>query len=480
MAQMFKKRHLSDNLFKIFNLVFGLFIAIMYVHALVYPNLGVDASYYLRVTECIADGAIPEYDLRILYPPLVFYMLLPIKLIVGNAIAYEVFLGYMFLIQLFNAFFIYKISGKYSSNSFIRIFAGLCYLFLSIKLQGDYLFLEPFINFWGLLAILAYLYKSKGSNSFLLLSGALAFLAFLTKQYGLAFAGVVYVMILIDERSSFKDIVRKGIVFSAGIAGGLLLFIVLFRIGYGVYYDFFAGGRLTLYGEKNASVMIAGLIKYIKLAPYLLFLLVPHVFRKLLKTKTHFLAFLVLVLLFSVQLYFQQYDHYYILMLPGLILTGVMLFDLYFTGSRFLVISVLLISLLSSELFIGPRTRGLIFDTNSTLAKEIALANEINQVLPEGTHAYLFGEVKFYYLCHINSAVPEKYGYAYNNALYYGDFVEIIDRADYLMIRADHLEMKYPLIDKAINIREEPDFKKYEKIQQVGEYLIFKKNALND
>ncbi len=452
----------------------------MYINALVFPNLGLDASYYLRVTECIADGAIPEHTLRILYPPLVFYMLLPVKLIVGKSIAYEIFLGYMFLFQVINAILIYKISKKYSTNNFIRIFAGLYYLFLSIKLEGDYLFLEPFINFWGLFAMLVYLNKAKHSQLYLLLSGVLTFLAFLTKQYGLAYAGVIYIMILIDERSSIKSLLRKSIVFSAGIVGGLLLFIVFFRLGYGVYYDFFAGGRLTLYGEKNAYVLLRSFIKYIEIAPYLLLIMIPVVFKKILSTKTHFLAFLFLVLLFSVQLYFQQYDHYYILMLPGLILVGLMMFDLYFPRFRIALMFVLLFSLFINELFVGPRTKGLILSKQSSLSSEIAVAHEINNTLPEGTPVYLFGEVKYYYLCHFNSVVPEKYGFAFNNALYYSDFVEIIEKAEVLLIRADRIDMEYPLLDKKIRIGEEQGFKMYKKVQQIGQYLVFKSQRLND
>ncbi len=226
--------------------------------------------------------------------------------------------------------------------------------------------------------------------------------------------------------------------------------------------------------------MFSSFIKYIELAPYLLFLLIPVIFKKLLTTKIHFLAFLFLVLLFSVQLYFQQYDHYYILMLPGLILVGLMVFDLYLTRFRFVLMSVLLISLFINELFVGPRTKGLILSKQTTLSSEIALANEINKILPAGTHVYLFGEVKFYYLCHFNPVLPEKLGFAFNNALYYSDFVEIIEQAEFLLIRADHMDMEYPLIDKSIKIDEEPGFKTYEKVQQIDQYLIFKSHALND
>ena len=95
--------------YKYFNILFALVVAGMYANALIFPDMGADAAYYLRVTECIAGGAIPEYDLRVFYPPIVFYMLYPVKLIVGHAIAYEAYLGFMFIIQLANALFICKI-----------------------------------------------------------------------------------------------------------------------------------------------------------------------------------------------------------------------------------------------------------------------------------------------------------------------------------------------------------------------------------
>ena len=113
--------------FRYFNYVFAIVIAGMYTNALIFPNMGVDAGFYLRVTEYIINGAVPEHDLRILYTPLVFYMLLPIKLVVGKAIGFELFLGYMFIFQFINACLIYKISGYYSQNNIIKIFAGLLY-----------------------------------------------------------------------------------------------------------------------------------------------------------------------------------------------------------------------------------------------------------------------------------------------------------------------------------------------------------------
>lgn len=465
--------------FRYFNYLFALVIAAMYVNALIFPNMGLDASYYLRVTECIMDGAIPEHDLRILYPPLVFYMLLPVKLIVGNAIAYEIFLGYMFIIQGINAFLIFKISSKYSQNNFIRAFAALLYLFLSIKLEGEYFFLEPFINLWGLLAIWIYLQYGKKNHYWLMLSGLLAFLAFLVKQYGLAYAGIISVLVIIDEKESWKILLVKNTMFITGLLGGLLVFIFLFRIGYGEYYDFFAGGRLSLYGEKDPQELMAGLFKYIQIAPFLIFLLLPGIFRNLLNLKTHFIPFFLLIILFSVQLFFQQYDHYYILMLPGLILIGVMVFELIYNHNKNALILIIFISLFINEAFIGARTKSMILSNHTTLGKEINIAQNINTVIPAGAKVYLFTDVKLYYLCHFNPVIPERYGYAYVNALNKKDVEDILSKAEYVLISDQQENQKYQLIDKSFTIKTDSLFSGFDQSFSLGNYLIFQRTKSN-
>ena len=470
---------LIDGFLKYFNLVFAIIIAGMFANALIFPNMGVDASFYLRVTECIAGGAIPEHDLRILYPPLVFYMLLPLKLLVGKAIAYELFLGYMFIIQLINAFLIFKISGQYSGNRFIRIFAGLLYLFLSMKLEGEYLFLEPFINLWGLLALWVYLKGGKHSQVFLLLSGGLTFLAFLTKQYGLAYAGAIYVIILIDERSSFKVWFKKSAIFTAGIAIGLIFFIVLFRIGYGVYYDFFAGGRLNVYGEKDLLAMLWGLFRYIEIAPYLLLLLIPAILIKLLKLKPHLFAYITLLFLFSIQLYFQQYDHYYMLMLPALIMVGALLFETSSDKKKILVLAFLIFSLFINEFFVGPRSKSLIFSKQKSLNSEIRIAQEIQKVIPEESNVYLFSSVKLYYLCHLKPAIPKKYGFAWNHTTTLSNLNEILQAADYVIVDKGKLHNIYPLIDADVFINDVISDNNLHLFSKTDAFLLFKQKIIN-
>jgi len=444
---------ISANLFyRYFNLLFALVIATMYANALIFPNMGVDAAYYLRVTECIADGAIPEYDLRIFYPPMVFYMLLPIKIILGKTVAYQTYLGIMFLVQLFNACFMYRIGRYYSKNSFVNILFPLLYLFLSIKLEGEYFFLEPFINFWGLLAVFIYLKYGRSGNIFLFLSGFTVLLSFLSKQYGLAFIALIFLMILIDNKSSIKRMIQKGLIFSTGVLLALFMFIILFRLGYGAWYDFLYDGRLALYGEKNLSLMFRAIGKYLLLGPFLILLLIPAIFRNVSRGKNHLLSCLLFLGLLSYQFYLNQYEHYYMLVLPPiLIMGGVILYEII-PKKPMMAIVIILISLFINEYFVGRSTKSMIFSKDETLSGELMKAKEINEIIPQNTHVYIFGNVKHYYLCHLNSAVPERYGYSYSNILRINDLVESIYAAEYVIVDKARILMSHQLIDGVVQI----------------------------
>jgi len=465
----------TNLFFRYFNILFAVLIAAMYANALIFPNMGLDASFYLRVTEYIADGVIPEYDLRILYPPLVFYMLVPVNLLVGDTIAYEIYLGYMFLFQILNAFFIYKISERYSSNHFIRVFSALMYLFLSIKLEGEFLVLEPFVNFWGLLTALIYIKFAKEKHVYIFLAGILAFFAFLVKQYGLAYAGLLYLLILSDHYKQVRKMIIMGLIFTSGLLAGLTLFILVFKIIYGIHYDFFAGGRLALYGEKNTSRWLLGTFNIIEIAPYIIFIAVPKIFKKIVNSDLHIFAYLMLVVLFSIQLYFQQYLHYYILMLPGLILMGVIMFDQYISFYKLRLFVIILVSLFISAVFIEPGTSSLVFSKQSNVEKEIKTAKKINQIIPEGTPVYLFANVKLYYLCHFEPVIPEKYGFAWGHMISLENLDEILFCTNYVITDQSNLKEEYQLLDTMISlypILQEHNFKVMDNVE---DYIVFTK-----
>ena len=305
-------------------------------------------------------------------------------------------------------------------------------------------------------------------------------MAFLTKQYGLSYTGAVLLLILIDNRSSLKRWGKETLRFIVGFSLALMLFIMVFRFGYGEYYDFFSGGRLSLYGEKNINFMLLGMIKYLKIAPFLLLLLIPSVSIKLIKKKPHFIAYLVLILLFSFQLYFNQYDHYYILVVPGLIFLGIIFFDVYYSKNKIVVLGAIIMGLLINELFIGNSTKTLILSKHSTLKNDIELAEKINTIIPERSKVYLFSNVELYYLCHFSPAFPEKYGFSYSNALDSNDLLDILSSAEFLLIKTNQLRHPYPLIDKIVIPEELINLKDYKLIHQFNIYLIFHNSSYNN
>ncbi len=94
----------------------------------------------------------------------------------------------------------------------------------------------------------------------------------------------------------------------------------------------------------------------------------------------------------------------------------------------------------------------MILSSDETLSGELIKAKEINEVIPQNTQVYIFGNVKYYYLCHLNSAIPEKYGYSYSNILTKNDLVESIYAAEYVVVDMARLFFNHQLIDDTVQI----------------------------
>ena len=55
-------------------------------------------------------------------------------------------------------------------------------------------------------------------------------------------------------------------------------------------------------------------------------------------------------------------------------------------------------------------------------------------------------------MCHLNSAIPEKYGYSYSNILTVNDLVESIYAAEYVVVDMARLFFIHQLIDGTVQI----------------------------
>ena len=168
------------------------------------------------------------------------------------------------------------------------------------------------------------------------------------------------------------------------------------------WYDFLYDGRLALYGEKDLLLMLKAIGKYFLLGPFLILLLIPGIFRRVLWGKYHLFAWLIFLGLLSYQFYLNQYEHYYMLVLPPILIMGGMILGEYLPIRPMLAIFIILLSLFINEYFVGRRTKNMILSSDETLSGELILAKEINEIIPPGSNVYIFGNVKYYYLCHLN------------------------------------------------------------------------------
>jgi hypothetical protein len=466
----------KDSCFKFINCSILLLIAFLYISSIARNSIGVDASYFLRMSECIRNGFIPSIDLRVGYTPMVFYTILPLSLFENTP--FPIYLTFMYFVQAVCAFIIYKINCTYTSNKNISLLGALTYLLLAFKLEGNNFTLEPFVNLWGL-ASLFILLKRK-TSIFLLHAGFFIFLSFWSKQFGV-FYFFINVLVLFSQ-NDFKigGTLKQSTVLIVGFAFGFLFFNICFFFYYGSIYKINDAFNSTTYGERSVSQFLSGVKNYFFISFYLILLFVPVIFKKVFSQNKSILIFILAALLFSIQLILNQFSHYYILIIPFLIFIGVIMIETYIASRTKTVLTFILLSFFVCEAFLKPRISSYAVTSliNSATDSDLASSYKINKLIPENSKVYLAEnpERKFYFLCHFNAAVPKKYGFSFGNFIHRNAFMEILNESEYFIINQKQLEQnKLNFIDFDItNLSEVLNKKKYRLLAVVGNYNLFK------
>lgn len=110
---------MKEGHLKIFNYILLGITSLLYLNSILKNSVGVDASYFIRISECIYNGSIPSIDLRVGYTPMVFFTILPVNIIDHASFRYYLIL--MYLIQIAASYVIFKIVSIYSSNKQIAL-----------------------------------------------------------------------------------------------------------------------------------------------------------------------------------------------------------------------------------------------------------------------------------------------------------------------------------------------------------------------
>jgi len=411
-------------------------------------SLNPDAVYYLGVIEQISNGKVPYRDFGLGYTPLGFYMMLIPKYIFGEHCNYTVYISFLYIISFLNAFILFKLAKRYTGNNNLSLFAAFLFLLQIYNLQGVYFILEPFVVFWGLLAL--YLTTAKVLNlKMIFFSGLFAGFSFLSKQYGLGSLAVVMFFFIVNSKS-IKLLIKNEILVFTGFSFGIGLF---FFIGYisGVRFeDFYYVSTGGHYGVRSLFYYWESIeLLVLKLAPWLLFLPVYYYYYYYYKIKSnnsflHIFVLLVAVIIFSFQFYFLNLVHYYILLIPYTVLISVILLHIKIPRSiRYIYLILLIFPMISNIHHVFKNTKSLLGQNERD--KQIHQSAEIANLIGDTQNkiVYCFSGIINYVYFFNNYQPPliQKYGYSFGyetndgikERLMKSDFL-IIDQANYSLM----------------------------------------------
>ena len=296
------------------------FLLLTYILSVFHSYCNADAGYYIGVSELINKGYVPYRDFQLGYTPLFFYIMqIPIWLM-GNHYSYSIFLSFLYVITFASAVLIGFTIRKIDGSKTMAATSALIYLAFFYYLEGCYCILEGTVVFFGIISINLLLKKTKKTR--ILLSGFFAALAFLTKQYGLVFAASAGTLLIFSKTEKKQKIINCLILFIGflfPIALTLVLFVLSGLSPKALIMSLSGNG----YGSQTINYLFNGVIRALKLFPFLL--LTPLLFYKKNNNRALTIACLIGLILSLLQFYFNDFSHYYIILLPFVTILSVLL-----------------------------------------------------------------------------------------------------------------------------------------------------------
>jgi hypothetical protein len=388
-------------------------ISVLYLVSAFYRGVNADAAYYLGSTEMIFDGMLPFRDFCIGYTPLVFYLLLPFRALMGahpDASIYN-FICSIFLISV--SFIVYKIAKQISKNTNFSLLLYLLVMILMLTKEGASFILEPFVLFFGLLSIW-FLINSGKSWIFTLCAGLSAGAAFMSKQYGLAFIAV-NVFYLFLNRQTFKEFVNKTLLITAGFMILPVIFAVGFMLSDVSFSQIFEQLFGNDYGQRNDVVYFYGLAQLLDIFIVQAFVLLSlfYLFAKRKQDSVLYFSLIFGVALLTLQFFFATYPHYFILIIPLIIIVLAIVFISVKYCVKFILVICVLLSICNSGKYITERLLASISENSQK--QQIAMAQTISSHIKDEKSIYCLGTSaqKFYILLDKKPVMFEKYGYSF-------------------------------------------------------------------
>ena len=393
-----------------------------------------DANYYIGVSRFIMDGKVPFVDFQLGYTPLSFYiMCIPLSMF---GVSFTTALAALYIVHIVNAFWVYKICCQYSTNQWLSTFTAVLSLMLCLICDGGSYVLEPFVLFFGLLAI--YLLKTESIKK-IMFSGFLCFCAFWCKQYGLGFICLAMVYLCFCH-SVGMPLIRKLLYLLLGFVAGLVVFVALFWIQ-GV--DPLA--MLSLSGNYYQREGVLGFIDawrtLLIIIPLLVLPIIMVIIRlnEIRKFPLLYMSFWG-VFGFMLQCYVRFYGHYLILVMPfcALILFACVKAFLSLRFKKAYTLLLLLTPVIPSYFTIKDSVNQF---KNDVRAIQEQSAHMIEQIVPKGS-AGVFASSDMLPVALLNSYNPpleQKFGLSNGFVTNPDEVYELIQASSYCIISENRL-----------------------------------------
>ena len=359
--------------------------------------------------------------------------------------AYPNYTGYMLFLYLFawlDAYLVAVIVKKITNSMRLAELSTIVFLVLYLYLDGAYFILETFSLCCGLFSLVLVVGKD---TSFwrCLFSGACCALAFLSKQYGLLFAGVIGTLLMISD-DVWKRRLLNCLYAFVGFCMIILLFSSLFMLSGLGLGDLIVALSGSTYGGQSLGMFVEGVIKSFRLFPYLLF--VPLLlFNRKNQDRQLFWACCIGLLLASFQFYFNVFPHYCIFMLPFVLVLSALMWKRMRSSHRTDVCFLLFFGLLFTACAL-PLQR--VYKDTKALAKHdfrmaqdkttIQLRQTVMNYQLDSALCY-WNTIQYYGLCPINPSSMETYGFAFGSDTE-ESYVERLKESDCFLVNISNLE----------------------------------------
>jgi hypothetical protein len=290
----------------------------------------------------------------------------------------------------------------------------------------------------------------------MLAPGVLAAFAFFCKQYGMVYFLAAPILLLIDSKN-VSSALKRIILYIVGYCIPFVVFILYLKIENGGLKELITLYSGSGYGQRSIDAYLSGLYTLIKIygifLPFSLWILIKEGIRN------HILVDLYLIFAFSLQFFFYKFPHYYLLLIPYVILSAVIIYEflkerpvLLFSFIP-LILYTIIINIYSNILTLRS------FSGSYSIIKEnyveqaknsIQISNYVGQY--DKVLLFDFDQAPYYFLCNINPPLEKKYGIIFIGNVSPESYLENINQTDFVLIRDESLSEFYNEL-KSIDIK---------------------------